>query len=182
MKPELQCKDKIKEETLTEFRQIRDTCSGYNLLRFANDAQKEGISLNELWYQSNTPAEPLSTDDVNLNQPDVNYDQPFMDWYMEEKGKDPDNIFPPPLPAQKAVDFLRRYLLGEDYYVVDPISTEQCNTRIVYTILERYSKRFKQEIVKDRWQIFQPFMNWYVGEDKWNLFQDFTSFFIDAKK
>ena len=55
------------------------------------------------------------------------------------------NIFPPPLEPQMAIGFLKEYLLGEDWYTVNPISQEQVNTEIVFEILFRYSKRFKQE-------------------------------------
>ena len=55
------------------------------------------------------------------------------------------NIFPPPLEPQIAIDFLRAYLLGEDWYTVNPISQKQINTEIVFDILFKYSKRFKRE-------------------------------------
>ena len=55
------------------------------------------------------------------------------------------NIFPPPLESQMAIDFLKNYLLGEDWYTVNPISQEQINTEIVFEILFKYSKRFKKE-------------------------------------
>ena len=55
------------------------------------------------------------------------------------------NIFPPPLESQMAIDFLRTYLLGEDWYTVNPISQERVNTEIVFEILFKYSKRFKKE-------------------------------------
>ena len=55
-------------------------------------------------------------------------------------------IMQPPLNAQKALDILKDYLLGEDWYVVNPVNTEQCNTQLVYEILEKYSPEFKQEI------------------------------------
>ena len=44
-----------------------------------------------------------------------------------------------------AIDFLKTYLLGEDWYTVNPISQEQINTEIVFEILFKYSKRFKKE-------------------------------------
>lgn len=47
-------------------------------------------------------------------------------------------IFMPPCKAQKALDELRRYFLGEDWYSYDPVSQEQVNAEIVYTIEERY--------------------------------------------
>jgi hypothetical protein len=55
----------------------------------------------------------------------------------------------PPLDAQKAIDFLTNYLLGEDWYVVNPVNTQQCNTQIVFEILEKYSPEFNKEM--KRW-------------------------------
>lgn len=43
-------------------------------------------------------------------------------------------LLPPPMDAQVALNELRRYILGEDWYVVNPISIEQCNTEIVAAI------------------------------------------------
>lgn len=53
---------------------------------------------------------------------------------------DPDVV--PYMKAQTAVDELCRYFLGEDWYVVDPLSTEQVNVDIVYEI-ECKLKRYK---------------------------------------
>ena len=54
-------------------------------------------------------------------------------------------IMQPPLNAQLAVDFLKDYLLGEDWYVVNPVNTEQCNTQIVHEVLMKYSKEYRKE-------------------------------------
>jgi hypothetical protein len=71
----------------------------------------------------------------------------FTEWLEAECAKDEnkDNICPPPLNAQLAIDFLKDYLLGEDWYVVMPISTEQANTEIVHAILKKYSKKCRKE-------------------------------------
>lgn len=45
---------------------------------------------------------------------------------------DPDVV--PYMKAQTAVNELCRFFLGEDWYVVDPLSTEQVNVNIVYEI------------------------------------------------
>lgn len=47
-------------------------------------------------------------------------------------------IFPPPMKAQVAVDELCRYLLGDDWYSVNPLCSEQINTEIVYAIECKY--------------------------------------------
>lgn len=56
------------------------------------------------------------------------------------------NIFPPCIPSHVALDFLKCYLLGEDWYVVDPICNAQVNVIIVEDILRKYSKRFRKEL------------------------------------
>ena len=47
-------------------------------------------------------------------------------------------IFSPPMNAQVALTELQRYFLGEDWYVVAPLSQEQINTEVVYEIETRY--------------------------------------------
>lgn len=47
-------------------------------------------------------------------------------------------LCPPPMDAQVAVNELCRYFLGEDWYVIMPISTKQANTEIVYAIESKY--------------------------------------------
>ena len=46
-------------------------------------------------------------------------------------------IFFPPTPAQKALDKLIDHFLGEDWYTVNPVNTEQVNTEAVIRILEK---------------------------------------------
>ena len=54
-------------------------------------------------------------------------------------------ILPAPTEAQLAVNVLQEYLLGEDYYVVDPLPNCQANTIIVHDILLQYSRRYRTE-------------------------------------
>lgn len=49
-------------------------------------------------------------------------------------------MFSPPMDAQVALNELKDHLLGEDWYVVDPMSTEQINTNIVYEIERKYKR------------------------------------------
>lgn len=56
------------------------------------------------------------------------------------------NMFPPPLDPQIALDFLRKYLLGEDWYSVNPISTSQINCEVVHDILYKYSRKYRKEL------------------------------------
>ena len=68
----------------------------------------------------------------------------FQKWLDENWEKD--NMFPPCLDAQLAIDFLCNYLLGEDYYIVNPLCTAQANCEIVHNILYKYSKKYRKEI------------------------------------
>ena len=69
--------------------------------------------------------------------------QTFTDW-IENDSIDC-GIMSPPMEAEKALSFLTDYLLGENWYVVDPISPKQVNTNRVYEILLKYSKKYRKE-------------------------------------
>lgn len=57
------------------------------------------------------------------------------------------NIFNPPITDREAVVFLENYLLKDgDIYISTPMSHEQMNTEIVFTILKRYSRKFRKEL------------------------------------
>ena len=49
-----------------------------------------------------------------------------------------------PLSSGDAIQTLVKYLLGEDYYIVDPVNGEQGNAIIVDDILRKYSRKYKQ--------------------------------------
>ena len=69
--------------------------------------------------------------------------QTFTDW-LENDSIDC-GIMSPPMEDKKALEFLTDYLLGENWYVVDPISPKQVNTNIVHEILSKYSKKYRKE-------------------------------------
>ena len=77
----------------------------------------------------------------------------FNEWLDNNWEKN--NMFPPVLEGQKALDFLKQYLLGEDWYSVNPISTKQINCEVVHDILYKYSKKYRKEIKtrerKEKW-------------------------------
>ena len=73
-------------------------------------------------------------------------DVSFTEWLKLENAKDPDNILSPELDFEKAIYFLKNYLLGEDWYVNYSGSAKQINTDIVYNILRKYSKKFRKEL------------------------------------
>lgn len=70
----------------------------------------------------------------------------FVEWLKTESAKDPDNILPPELDFEKAIYFLKNYLLGENWYVPYSGSEKQITTEIVFDILRKYSKKFRKEL------------------------------------
>lgn len=54
-------------------------------------------------------------------------------------------LMPAPMSADFAIGILCDYLLGDDFYITDPVSQEQANTLIVYNILKYYSKEFRRD-------------------------------------
>lgn len=66
---------------------------------------------------------------------------------------------PAPMDAQLGLNVMAEYLLGSDWYVVDPIHTEQVNTVLVHAILMRYSRKFRWH---ERWR--QKQMKWFFKE------------------
>jgi hypothetical protein len=69
-------------------------------------------------------------------------------YWLRHKAEDC-GIMQPPLKAQKAVDFLQTYLLGEDWYIVNPVNCEQGNSQVVHEILMKYSKDYRKEYSRE---------------------------------
>jgi hypothetical protein len=65
-------------------------------------------------------------------------------FWLKSEAKDC-GLMQPPLDAQKAVDFLQMYLLGEDWYITNPVNVEQSNSQVVHEILMKYSKEYRKE-------------------------------------
>ena len=69
--------------------------------------------------------------------------------YMQKKyaeREDKGNIFGVGISDAEFRTFIIDYLLGEDWYVVDPLGQTQINEIALYEILEKYSKEYKKEI------------------------------------
>jgi len=62
-----------------------------------------------------------------------------------EERKDKDNIYGVGISDEEFRKFIIQYLLGEDWYVSDPIGRTQINEIALYEILNKYSKRYKKE-------------------------------------
>jgi hypothetical protein len=60
--------------------------------------------------------------------------------------EDIDNIFGVGVSDSEFRQFIIDYLLGKDWYVIDPLGQTQINEIALYKILEKYSKRFRKEI------------------------------------
>lgn len=67
----------------------------------------------------------------------------FTEW-MDENWKDT-SIDPPLLNAQLALQFLREYLVGDEFLSEVPITEEQANVLIVERILDKYSSKYWKE-------------------------------------
>ena len=68
--------------------------------------------------------------------------------YMGEKydnREDKDNMFGVGITDREFVAYSIEYLLGRDWFVVDPLGRNLINEIALYEILERYSKRFRKE-------------------------------------
>ena len=68
----------------------------------------------------------------------------ITDW-IENDAKDC-GLCDPPMDANLAIQFLKDYLLGENWYVTMPENGDQCNTAIVIEILQKYSPQFRKEV------------------------------------
>lgn len=59
--------------------------------------------------------------------------------------KDKDNIFGVGISDAEFRHFIINYLLGEGWYVADPLRQTQVNEIALHEILEKYSKRYRKE-------------------------------------
>lgn len=59
--------------------------------------------------------------------------------------EDKDNMFGVGVSDAEFRDFIIQYLLGEDWYVIDPLGQTQVNEIALYQILETYSKTYRKE-------------------------------------
>ena len=68
--------------------------------------------------------------------------------FLKEKydnREDKDNIFGVGISDAEFRAFIIDYILGEDWYVVDPLGQTQINEIALHEILEKCSKRYKKE-------------------------------------
>lgn len=78
--------------------------------------------------------------------------------YMNDKynnREDKDNIFGVGVTDAEFRQFIIDYLLGPDWYVVDPLGQTQVNEIALHDILNKYSKRYRME--RKLWMKFVRF-------------------------
>lgn len=68
----------------------------------------------------------------------------YMNTKYQER-TDKGNIFGVGVTDAEFRRFIIDYLLGENWYIVDPLGQTQINELALYEILEKYSKRYRKE-------------------------------------
>ena len=62
-----------------------------------------------------------------------------------EQREDKDNIYGVGISDAEFREFIIQYLLGEGWYVVDPLGQTQINEIALLRILEKYSRKYRKE-------------------------------------
>ena len=72
----------------------------------------------------------------------------YIDFILEKEKnrKDKDNIFCTGISDREFINFAIKYLLGDDWYVIDPLGHSQITQIALEEILKKYSKKFKKEL------------------------------------
>ena len=72
----------------------------------------------------------------------------YIDFILEkEKNReDKDNIYCTGISDREFVIFAIKYLLGDDWYVTDPLGSNQIIQVALEEILDKYSKKFRKEL------------------------------------
>lgn len=79
----------------------------------------------------------------------------LLDFLKEkyDKRTDKGNIFGVGISDAEFRAFAIDYLLGEDWYVVDPLSQTQVNEIALIKILKKYSKRYRKEYKRNNKEV-----------------------------
>lgn len=70
--------------------------------------------------------------------------------HTEDQDKNRAELSQDGLNAQTALHILVRYLLGENWYIADPVGGKQANSIIVDTILKQYSSKYRKELRQEK--------------------------------
>lgn len=101
-----------------------------------------------LWFWNPKTVEKRKTKMLKrIEEERAAYESSFTKWL--DDNWDEDNMLPPALDADEALVFLKYYLLGPDWCVYYPGSSEQIITEMIYDILKKYSKKFRKECKKN---------------------------------
>lgn len=73
----------------------------------------------------------------------MDLDEIMIEKYRNRENKG--NIFGVGISDAEFRQFIIDYLLGEDWYVVDPLGQTQINELALYEILNKYSRRYRKE-------------------------------------
>lgn len=64
----------------------------------------------------------------------------FLDKILNKYSNNPEeNIYPKPMTDAEFVRVVKDYLLGEDWYIADPVSPAQANVYIAVAIIEKFN-------------------------------------------
>lgn len=125
------------------------------------DVIKGGIKNKNSFHRNNRKRNPPTY--ILSNGHRVRFDklEKYVCFYCnEEKGKHKEDciyhksnqkygLCQPPITAEKGLDLLIKHFLGDNWYSALPMSTEQCYTEAVITIIEN-NKKYKEKSLFDR--------------------------------
>lgn len=77
-------------------------------------------------------------------------EETIIDWFNNKPSY---GIFYPPMKPEEFINFIKDYLLDEDWYTINPVNAKQIYTEILIAVLEKYSKKYKKEKRKNRWKL-----------------------------
>lgn len=100
----------------------------------------------ELLAEKMEQMKEATKNDSAHNLVEIKYDS--LTEFMDERYKnreDKDNMFGVGVSDAEFRAFIIDYLLGEDWYVTDPLGQTQINEIALYEILKKYSKRYRKE-------------------------------------
>lgn len=74
----------------------------------------------------------------------------YIDFIVEKEinREDKDNIYCTGITEREFIKFAIKYLLGDNWYVIDPLGYNQTIQMALEEILHKYSKKFKKELKK----------------------------------
>ena len=74
----------------------------------------------------------------------------YIDFIVEKETnrEDKDNIYCTGITEREFIKFAIKYLLGDNWYVIDPLGYNQTKQMALEEILYKYSKKFKKELKK----------------------------------